>query len=196
MSLKLTRPLGVTPGFALPGIAHAIVTVVPRVIVVTVHIVVMVTIAVFGDIAVTAAVAVAAVPRAPVTLTSWVGVDLDLLNVYFLAAYCLLRRFQELVDDVPRFESDEAEALALVLRLVEGGLDFYDGAVLAEVCFNVVVCDLGGQAADEDLALLGLLAHSFWVHLGDKTCGISLSHFFLQLSNMSPFICQVKDNCI
>lgn len=85
-----------------------------------------------------------------------VGLGSGLLDVHLLAGDGLLWRLEQFVHHLLRVEGDEAEALALVLLLVEWHLDFDDVAKLSEEGLDLLIADLGGQSTDEDLAVAGL----------------------------------------
>lgn len=75
------------------------------------------------------------------------------LDVDFVPVDVLLRGLEEVRHYRLLLEGDEAEALALVLLLVERQLHLDDVPEFAEVGLDVVVAQVWLEAADEDLAV-------------------------------------------
>lgn len=164
MSLKLTRSRTVTSRFGT--ISHIVVAVVTSVIVVRVHVIIsaaMITV-VIRDVAITTTISVA-VARHPEALISWIRIDLHFLDVYFFTINRLLRRLQQLVYDFFRIKRDKAKALTLILNFVKRRLQLDNGAILAEVIFNIVVGNVRGETTYEDFTMLRFFTNSLRVYL-------------------------------
>lgn len=92
-------------------------------------------------------------PHAPTHHAHRVGLGRGLLDVDFVAIDVLFGGLEEVCHHRLLFKGDEAEALALVLLLVEGKLHLHDVAELAEVVLDVVIAEVWLEAAHEDLAV-------------------------------------------
>lgn len=92
-------------------------------------------------------------PDAPAHHAHSVGLGRGLLNVHLVAVDALFGGLEQLRHHCLLLEGDEAEALPLVLLLVEGQLHLDDAAELPKVVLDVVVTQVWLEAAHEDLAV-------------------------------------------
>lgn len=113
----------------------------------------------------TTTVTVAAKLGSPEAWIAQVLIDFDFLDIDLLSIDHLLGRLEQFVDNIFGVKRYKAVAPALIFRLVEGGLDLDNGTVLSKVGLDVLVRDVRSESSDEDLAVLGLLAHSLWIYL-------------------------------
>ena len=79
-----------------------------------------------------------------------------LADVDVVLAYRHLGLLDQLLTRLLSLESDETEALSLVLRLVEGHLELYDVAEFGEEGLDIIVRHLGLEASNKDFPRLGL----------------------------------------
>lgn len=92
-------------------------------------------------------------PHAPTHHAHRVRLGRGLLDIDFMAIDVLFGGLEEVCHHCLLLKCDEAEALALVLLLVEGKFHLHNVTKLAKVILDVIIAEVWLEAAHKDLAV-------------------------------------------